>query len=53
MYVPTEPGVPVVGSTCAGQVMVTFATEVVAVGGNKYVIFALNTEPDGAAGKVP
>jgi hypothetical protein len=33
--------------------MITFATVVVAVGGNKYVIFALYTAPDGAGGKVP
>jgi len=33
--------------------MITFATEVVAVVGNKYVIFALNTAAEGAGGKVP
>src|SRR5207247_831183 len=51
MNVSTLPaGVPVVGTTCAGQLTKTFATVVDALGGNKYVIFALNVASGGAAG---
>src|SRR4029077_12821271 len=54
MNVSTDPdGTPVVRITCAGQLTITFAIDVVAVGGNRYVMVALNTAPPGAGGLVP
>ena len=48
MNVWTDPaGVTVAGSTWAGQLTIMFATDVDALGGNKYVIFDLNVAPAG------
>src|SRR5207247_4180583 len=51
--VSTDPaGTPVAGSTCAGQVTVIFASDVVSVGGSRYVRVNLKIASDGTVAGV-